>query len=202
MKLLEYYQWIVSENEKNRGWSGCYYGVFSKIVNENNYKRIAEVGIGYGTHAKYILKTTNIDHLLLVDPMQWYADDGFAADIMKQTPEIPGNNFNELHEHIKTYLDEFKDKYTWQRCPSLNASVEDKSLDCVFVDGDHSYKAVLEDLRFWHKKVRSGGKLLGDDYWMEDVKRAVHDFANEVGLTPSFLYKEGTSYAIYCFSIE
>ncbi len=201
MKLSDYYKYVVSENEKGQAWASCYYGVFSNVINENNYKNVAEVGIGYGTHAKYILRSTNIDHLLLIDPMQYYPDDGFATDIMKQTPEIPGNNFNELHDLIKSYLDEYKHKYTWQRCPSLEANVPDKSLDCVFVDGDHRYQPVLNDLRFWYKKVRNGGKLLGDDYWMDDVKRAVHDFSAEIGITPTFKYKEGTTYAIYCFDV-
>jgi hypothetical protein len=201
MELYKYYNHTIRENEEGRGWSQYYYGVFSKIINENNYKNVAEVGIGYGTHAKYILKTTNIDHILLVDPMQYYPNDGFATDIMNQIPHIPGNNFNEMFELINLYLSDYKDKYTWQRCPSLNAKVEDQSLDCVFVDGDHSYNAVLNDLRFWHKKVRVGGKLLGDDYWMEDVKRAVHDFEKESGMKAQFINKENKNYAIYCFDL-
>lgn len=201
MLLRNFYNTVIIQNEQNRGWAGFYYGVFSKIINENNYKKVAEVGIGYGTHAKYILKSTNIDSLLLVDPMQYYPNDLFAEDIMKQTPEIPGNNFNEMYNLICEYLHEYKHKYSWQRCPSLHANVEDKSLDAVFIDGDHSYTAVLNDLRFWSKKIRSGGKLVGDDYWMEDVKRAVHDFQKESGISPSLHYKEGTNYAIYSFDM-
>ena len=133
--------------------------------------------------------------------MQYYHNDGFANDIMKQTPQIPGNNFNEMYDLINQYLEEYKDKYTWQRCPSLLADVSDRSVDCVFIDGDHSYNAVISDLLFWYKKVRPGGKIVGDDYWMADVKKAVHEFQVKIGKAPIFIQKEGTNYDIYCFDV-
>lgn len=176
---------------------------FSSVINENKYKKVAEVGIGYGTHAKYILKTTNIDKLYLIDPTKYYPNDGFANDIMSTVPVSPGNNFNELYDLIKNYLDEYREKYTWFRTESLsitNEQIEDGSLDCIFVDGDHTYEAVLADLKFWWKKLRVGGKLLGDDYCMESVKRAVDEFATRNGLRYDLLSKMDAQYPIYQFS--
>lgn len=204
MKLKDFYNSTVNLNDNERGgWATCYYGVFSNVINENNYKNIAEVGIGYGTHAKQILKNTNINKLYLIDPMCYYPNDGFADDIMSKEPEIPGNNFNEMYELINNELKEWKDKYIWFRKPSLeitNNEIEDESLDCIFVDGDHSYNAVINDLKFWWKKLKKGGQLLGDDYWMSDVSRAVHDFSTEYNLTPTFRNKQNTTYNIYGFS--
>ena len=40
MRLVDFYKEIVNENEQNRAWAGYYYGVFSKIINENNYKKL------------------------------------------------------------------------------------------------------------------------------------------------------------------
>lgn len=204
MKLADYYKNTVFLNENNiSGWATFYYGVFSSIVNANNYKTVAEVGIGYGLHAKQILKETNIDNLYLIDPMQYYPDDAFASDIMKHEPQIPGNNFNELYDLICNELNPWNHKYKWFRKPSLtitNDEIADESLDCIFVDGDHSYQAVLNDLRFWWKKVKVGGKMLGDDYWMNDVSRAVNEFADEIGQKQEFFEKSGTNYKIFCFS--
>lgn len=42
--------------------------------------------------------------------------------------------------------------------------IHDGELDFVFIDADHSYEAVLEDIRCWHPKVRAGGWLGGHDY--------------------------------------
>ena len=200
--LENFYKRSVLENENGGGWAGIYYGVFSKVVNDNNYKIVAEVGIGYGMHAKYILKTTSVDKLILVDPYKFYPNDGFANDIMRAIPSIPGNNFNELYDLTRKELSPWKERYTWFRTESLSitdAQVPDGSLDCIFVDGDHSYNAVIEDLKFWWKKVRVGGQLLGDDYYMSDVSRAVNDFATINKLKFDFLTNPNSDYKIYRF---
>jgi hypothetical protein len=202
MKLKDFYKEIVYKNDNfTGGWSTYYYGVFSKVINDNNYKIAAEVGIGYGTHAKQILKNTNLQHLYLIDPIRQYPNDGFSDDIMKQEPEIPGNNFNELCDLITSELSPWKDKYTLLRKPSLSVTydeIPDETLDCVFVDGAHDYYNVSQDLEFWWKKVRVGGQLLGDDYWMSDVASAVHDFSNKHNINIEFLYRDGTDYKIFC----
>jgi hypothetical protein len=45
---------------------------------------------------------------------------------------------------------------------------EDESLDFVYIDGDHSYRFVVEDIREWSKKVRKGGIVSGHDYACND----------------------------------
>jgi predicted O-methyltransferase YrrM len=39
-----------------------------------------------------------------------------------------------------------------------------QSLDVVFIDLDHSYEAVKEDIKLWLPKVKKGGYIAGDDY--------------------------------------
>jgi hypothetical protein len=40
----------------------------------------------------------------------------------------------------------------------------DNSLDFVFIDGNHSFPYVAEDIFYWEKKVRPGGIVSGHDY--------------------------------------
>lgn len=42
--------------------------------------------------------------------------------------------------------------------------VADRELDFVFIDADHGYEAVKEDIALWKPKVRAGGWLGGHDY--------------------------------------
>src|SRR5688572_21614184 len=42
--------------------------------------------------------------------------------------------------------------------------VRDGALDFVFIDADHGYQAVKEDIELWRPKVRPGGWLGGHDY--------------------------------------
>lgn len=203
-KTLEKYYHEVSEINKNGcGWAGFYYGTLTNVINFNNYKTVVEVGIGYGLHAKELLKNSKLEKLYLVDPMKFYPNDGFATDVMNCVPKIPNNQFNELFELINKELAPWCSKYTWFRKESLtitNDEIPDKSIDCVFVDGDHSYEAVCKDLRFWWKKVKDGGMMLGDDYWMHDVQRAVHEFAEENDLMLSFAHNPAKEdYKIFQF---
>jgi hypothetical protein len=49
--------------------------------------------------------------------------------------------------------------------PSTEASAlfPDESLDLVFIDGNHGYSHVKQDIRAWLPKVRPGGVLCGHD---------------------------------------
>ena len=41
---------------------------------------------------------------------------------------------------------------------------EDGSLDFVYIDGNHDFKNVANDIVEWQKKVRVGGIVAGHDY--------------------------------------
>lgn len=170
------------------GWAGYYYGIFSKIINENDFKICAEIGIGFGFHAREILETTFVERLYLVDPMVYYPNDAFPDNIQ----EFGG--FELLVRNIEKHLKPFSDRYTWFRTPSLEIrddQIPDGSLDAVFIDADHSYEAVSADLPFWWKKLRKGGWLLGDDYQscFPGCTRAVDEFAARHNLPLEFLSK-------------
>lgn len=39
----------------------------------------------------------------------------------------------------------------------------DNSIDCIFIDGDHTYQGVQKDIIAWFPKVRVGGPVCFDD---------------------------------------
>lgn len=182
------------------GWAGYYYGIFSNVIKENNFKICAEVGIGYGFHAKEILDNTNIEKLYLIDPMVYYPD-GFTNDV------ISYGGFEILIKNIKNHLSDHEKRYTFFREYSLKITddqIPDGSLDAVFLDGDHSYEAVIQDLPFWWKKLRNGGMLLGDDYdsCHPGTTKAVDEFTKNNNLNIEFLSKPNATksgYPIYKF---
>jgi hypothetical protein len=84
--------------------------------------------------------------------------------------------------------------------PIRKSSVEaakdyaDASLDFVFIDGDHRYECVLEDIKAWLPKIKNLGVIAGHDYgWCTDVRKAVHEVLGigEGGYSDS--YEEGYS---------
>jgi hypothetical protein len=199
----EYYKNLIEiwksggENGGPGGWAQYYYGIFSTAINNNNFKKCAEVGIGYGFHAKEILGNTNVEQLFLIDPMKYYENDGFAVDVMNY------GGFEKLVKNINNHLSEHNSRYTWIRKESTEITVDDipdESLDAVFLDGDHSYEAVSRDLPFWWKKIRQGGWLLGDDYSSchPGTTKAVNEFSSINNIKMDFLFKR-KDYPIYRF---
>lgn len=56
----------------------------------------------------------------------------------------------------------------------------DESVYCLFVDDNHHYHHVKQQLNSWIPKIMSGGLIIGDDYVM-GVKRAYEEvFGDEV----------------------
>lgn len=70
------------------------------------------------------------------------------------------------------------DKIKFFECSSIEAAknIEDETLDFIFIDAEHSYDAVLQDLKLWYPKLKHGGLLSGHDYQMISVEKAVNDF--------------------------
>ena len=58
-------------------------------------------------------------------------------------------------------------------------SYEDHSLDFVYIDADHTYSAVVEDINTWRGKIKRGGYIAGHDSYMPEVLSAVKDCLGE-----------------------
>ena len=54
--------------------------------------------------------------------------------------------------------------------------IQDETFDMIYIDADHQYHSVKNDISSWFSKVKPGGILCGHDYFMDDVKRAVDEF--------------------------
>ena len=131
----------------------------------------AEIGVSEGTHAKEILSFLNIKQLVLVDPWESYIGSyGVAEDDLENRYKKTLNKFsnNNKVKIIKDY--------------SVNAAkmFDDEYFDFVYIDGDHSYEAVIKDLDSWYPKLKEYGVMCGDDYGKaggKGVVKAVSEFA-------------------------
>ena len=53
---------------------------------------------------------------------------------------------------------------------------EDNSIDAIYIDGNHTYDGVKEDIIYWSPKVKPGGLIVGDDYLtFSEVRKAVKE---------------------------
>lgn len=112
-----------------------------------------------------------------------------CVDTWEGSPEHQaGGAFEDADVITGTLFDEFLKNmlpvhmfYKAVRLTSVQASqlYDNKSLDFVFLDGDHSYESVHEDIQAWLPKVKLGGFIGGHDYGppglFPGVAQAVHE---------------------------
>lgn len=130
----------------------------------HNPTAIVEVGVWIGDLSESLSETFKGADVYLVDP--W---DGESGNYMNNKEAGPISTHEEDYENAFSYvLARFKDVLNVKiiRAPSPIAAKEFNSgtLDAVFIDADHSYKAVRNDILTWAPKIRVNGLLAGHDY--------------------------------------
>jgi len=68
----------------------------------------------------------------------------------------------------------------------------DGSIDWIFIDAQHTFDAVRDDIRWWYAKVKMGGLISGHDYHHFEVKRAVAGQLADVSHWESIWYVRRT----------
>ena len=117
----------------------------------------------------------------------------YMVDVWRQLSNEEYDDISNHKNHQDAYSDTmnnisgFEDRAFMLRMKSIYAVdlFEDESLDFVYIDANHSYEGVKEDIRIWYPKVKKGGLLLGHDY------------------LPDYLYGEGVKdIPLYLFNDE
>lgn len=123
----------------------------------------AEIGVGRGIMTKNILALLpTIKTYYCVDPWELTKD---YDELLKSV----GVNEIDYNEIFKTFYRNVKDSlgrvviYKMVSEAAVDA-VEDESLDFVFIDGNHSFEHVENDISLWFRKVKIGGLIAGHDY--------------------------------------
>lgn len=163
---------------KLEGWQveipDCGRDDLPEFFKERGYKVGVEIGVWKGEYGK-ILCSTGMK-LFGVDPYIWYPDCTVYGK-----KEYIDNAYKIAQETLADY------NYTIIRKTSMKAvkDFEDESLDFVYIDGNHLFKYVTEDIVEWSKKVKKGGVVSGHDfrYFIKpgvcEVKEAVLDYTKK-----------------------
>jgi len=140
-----------------------------------------ELGVWRGEFAQHILSILNPQKLYLVDPWQSQSDEQYN----RAWYSCSQDEINEIHGEVLKRFEKEIETGQVEVCPitSLKASslFEDEYFDFIYVDGNHLYDFVKNDLKLYFPKLKSGGIIMGDDYniegwWDNGVKRAVDEF--------------------------
>lgn len=161
-----------------------------KELNERNYKVGVEVGSFRGEFANHILKNWN-GTLYMVDVWRELDSNSYADISNKKVEEFI---WYDAMKSVKGY----EDRALMIRMYSNQASklFADDSLDFIYIDANHKYEYVKEDIEIWWPKLKSGGMICGHDYihtvnWntgpFADDGKSLHIYISTNG-TPPFEY--------------
>jgi hypothetical protein len=121
---------------------------------------MCEIGVFKGDLSKFMIDNLKPKELHLIDIFQ-----GQMCSGDKDGNNVVWVNLNEEYEKIKNdfsihenvsihkgfssnILNEFKDEY----------------FDLIYIDGDHTYSGVKNDLNLSYNKIKQGGFICGHDY--------------------------------------
>jgi len=134
-----------------------------------------ELGVWKGFNAERMLQRLDIKKLYLVDPYLDYVEStGFVWEDHKKNEDIARNR-------LKKY--ESKIEFLIMTSSGAKDLIEDE-LDFVYIDADHSYSHVKEDIENYYPKLKPGRVLAGHDFYARflGVVRAVMEFSNSRNL--------------------
>jgi hypothetical protein len=116
-----------------------------------------EIGVFKGHFSKVILSKWE-GTLYMVDVWRGLGDE--YEDMSNH------NNHSDAFLNTMKNIEGYEDRGVMIRATSKVASeiFEDESLDFVYIDANHAYDFVVEDINLWFPKLKKGGVFAGHDY--------------------------------------
>lgn len=141
----------------------------------------AEIGVFTGEYSALLLAKWAGSLVWGIDPFIAYPAEEWRD----------GCNRSDLPEIGVKVTERFKDhpRYNLIKQPSLDTvkDFDDGQLDFAYIDSNHRYESVRDDLKAWWPKVHSGGVIGLHDFYQRDddaqlanVARAVWEFCYEI----------------------
>jgi cephalosporin hydroxylase len=159
---------IVEDLSKKLKTFHHHYYVILDLLNSFNKEKIIYVEIGCYNGGSACLALTN-------NKVECYSID-LGIPIDKQETIKTINDLRPNSKHVYIEGDSQKIEIF-----NLLKSYIDK-IDVLFIDGDHSYKGVMNDFSLYNEILNSGGYILFDDYndskHSPEVNRAVNDIVS------------------------
>ncbi len=163
---------------------------------EHFYKNIPGWFSYDGLYKDAVIEYTNAN-LVEVGSYEGQSSAFMAVEIINSKKNIKFDcidtwtNHNEVRDAEETYnkfitnMKPVEGYYTPIRMDSVEAAklYQDESLDFIYIDADHSYESVKNDILAWFPKLKVNGILAGHDYPMEPVRRAVHELLGEKNIS-------------------
>lgn len=152
---------------------------FIRFLTKDKPLRGAEIGVWRGENAKQILDILNIDKLFLIDPYKIY--DEYTQGDLDGSSKLDKYAMADAYKDAINRVKKHKYKVEWLLTDSKTAKkyVYFEKLDFVYIDGNHAYQYVYDDIDNFFDIVKDGGMIAGHDADCYDVIKAVIHFMED-----------------------
>lgn len=160
----------------------------SRLFRKLGFKIGVEVGVEQGLYSECLSKCNPGVKLYSIDA--WIAYKGYRDHVSQE--KLDGF-FEKTKERLAPYNCEVLKAWSMEAVKQF----EDRSLDFAYIDGNHEFQRVTNDIAEWSKKVRRGGIVSGHDFkrftgnYTCHVKDVVQAWAYAHGIKPWFVLGEG-----------
>lgn len=126
------------------------------FIGNTDSMNMLEIGCYAGESTEVWCKRFN--NVIAIDP--WLSGKGYDSN------DIASKNMSngiekQFDNRMKSYKNIIKIKnFSYNVCNSI----EDNSLDFVYIDGEHTYDGVMRDIELFLPKIKTGGYIGGHDY--------------------------------------
>jgi hypothetical protein len=174
--------------------------------NKLSNPKIIEIGVFKGDFLDYLVKECNIGTIDAVDLFEGTTCSG----------DVDGNNV--VYYDVRISYVELLEKYKYMQNIKIHKSnsitflqnQDDNTYDIIYIDGDHSYNGVKNDLINAYRKIKNGGYIMGHDYEMNmnkaktsynfGTKQAVDEFC--VNFKQNIISKAMDGCVSFCIHIN
>jgi hypothetical protein len=145
----------------------------------------AEIGVDRGDFSHRILQTVQPHRLHLIDPWEYMVSDEYKES--RYGGRFGGNQaqmdarYASVLRRFRSAIDAGQVVVHRAYSQDIAPDFDDDYFDWVYVDGNHLYEYVKQDLELFYPRLKPGGYIAGDDYisggwWQGGVKQAVDEF--------------------------
>ena len=142
--------------------------LWSVLINQIKTHSLLEVGVLRGEFSAYLLrKCSNIKKYFMIDPWKNLSDWNKPSNFNNKA-------FNLIYNEMLTNTEFAEKKRVIMQGKTLEVihKIKDKSLDFIYIDGDHTLRGITSDLISTWDKLKKGGLIGGDDFtpsiWQHD----------------------------------
>jgi hypothetical protein len=175
---------LLNRSVKNGFSDSKEYGILKRLPDVQGKYTYCEVGVYRGQNVAIIGQQRCNSYIIGVDP--WSSAN--VTEDYRATKDYIAYDSNDTHEaNYKQTLEnvwflQSQKRIDLYRKTSEEASkqIPNRSIDLVFIDGDHSYSGCKKDIECWLPKVKLGGWIGGHDYKHPNFNSQVHLAVDEL----------------------